>query len=165
MRHEEEDLDRRVADIDEHALDRECVEQPRVFLRYALMLAEARKDLKEAEDATKVAAAECSLDIRKSPEKYGMAKATDDSVKAMTAVQKSVIDAHRREAEAEYQVNMLQAFVSALDQRKRMLEVLTTLQGQGYYAAPKVPREARERIEDRETSKAYAKATEKLNRK
>lgn len=126
-----------VLEIDEFALDREWVNQPSLFMKYALMLAEAKATFAERKAKVEVVKAELELDIRQSPEKYDIAKVTEATVQATILIQETYKDVLKRMNKAKHRVDILQAVVDTLDHRKRSLENLVTLHMANYFSKPK----------------------------
>lgn len=145
--------------INEDELDREWVEQPRLYFRYAKKLALARRDLEQAKTNLEVVAADLSKKIRKDPGRFGIEKITDKTVESAVVTSKEYQQAQTTVTDAGYQVNLLVAAVSTLDHRKRALENLVDLHGMNYFSAPKARtnsgREAADDIRKRRARRAY----------
>lgn len=135
--------------IDENALDVEFLDQPAKVVKYARLLAEARRDKDLAKEALDLTKAEINLDIRDNPEKYGLTKITVDAVEACILMEKRYEEAVKEYNDANYEVNVLQGVVNALEHRKSALENLVKLYGQQYFAGPKIPHDLTEMREQR----------------
>lgn len=135
--------------IDEHRLDEEWVRQPAVFGRYALKLAEKRSELDAAKSRLDVVEAETDRDIRKMPENYGISKITEVVVERTIKIQLPYMRAVDKVNRLKHEVAVVQAYVDALDHKKKALENLVMLWLNSYFAEPRLPKgPARERMND-----------------
>ncbi len=135
--------------IDEDKLDQEWLRQPELFFAYSIRLANAKRQMEEERRELDVTKAEIENDVRNNPEDYGLTKATEASVLATVTTQKGLKDANKKLIEAKHHVDILQATVNALDHRRRALENLVDLHGQGYFAEPRAKnQQAREALGD-----------------
>jgi len=126
-------------DIDEHNLDREWVEQPSLYFKWARKVADARMVLDEAKAEVDVTKAEVSRLIRDDPEDFGLEKVTEAAVTAAIPEHPDMMRAVKALSKAKHDVDIYQAAVNALDHRKRALEKLVDLHGQNYFSSPKAP--------------------------
>ena len=134
--------------IDELNLDKECINQPTRYFEFANKLANARNALDEARGDYDVTEAEISKRIRDNPAKFGLeAKTTETAIKAAVAVQPTLKVALQAVNEAKHRVDILQAAVTALDQRKRMLVLLVDMRGQDLYSGVKVSNDGKRAVE------------------
>lgn len=136
--------------IDEHALDREWVQQPSLYYHYAAELADAQRDYAAAKAAVDVVRADLDSEMRRSPEAYGLAKVTEAALAAALPSQPEVKAAIAEMAEARHRVDILQAAVAALEHRKRALEKLVALRLADYFSSPTAPEAAREDVREME---------------
>ena len=125
--------------IDEDALDVELLEQPSLMARYSYKLAEAKRDRDIAKEKLELIKAEINLDIRDNPNKYNLEKATDNAVNAAILMEADYKDAQVDVHQAQFEVDVLQGVINAIDHRKSALEQLVKLLGQDYFAPPVVP--------------------------
>lgn len=144
-RNEEDDFD---PSIDEHALDKEWVGQPRMYYKWATHKAAAARDVTEAENRIKSVRAEVFREVSDNPTAYGVAKPTVDGIKAAVEEDPRVLRAEREYVDAKYELDMMAAAVGALDHRKRALENLVELHTAGYYAEPLAKPASREAMEE-----------------
>jgi hypothetical protein len=135
-----EDFKERLA-INHNALDVEWLQQPMFFYEISCELAEVRQELERAKLAFDVAEAEIAKDVRENPENYGVSKVTNDSVKEAVSSSDRRCKELKRLMRKKHEVEVLQAGVSSVEQRKRALECLVTLHGQQYFSSPKEPRD------------------------
>lgn len=145
--HREIELD---ISVDENALDREWVGQPRLFFRYAAKLADARRDSEQAKTEVELVKAELELAIRSSPEKFELAKITEAAVTATVLSQGEYGRVRQASLDAKHTVDVLEAAVTALEHRKRALEGLVQLRLANYYSSPKAPEGAKEDMAEME---------------
>ncbi len=132
------DFDKR---IDPEALDTECLRQPELFFKYAEKAIEAKGEVDRLELRLDLLRAEVELKIRKHPEKYGLEKATDASVKSAALANEDYLKLHEEWFVARENAALLDAARNAMELKKRMLESLITLHGQQYFAGPSAPRD------------------------
>ena len=139
-------------ELDQHRLDEEWVNQPKLYHRYAEQLADARemwekakaaKDL--ADDELKKMEAEIDLDVRKRFSDYGFEKRPTEPAIANTVLvspqredyQQKVYQARRRIIATKHRVDVLESVVSAFDHRKKSLESFVQLFLANYYSQPR----------------------------
>lgn len=146
----EDELDISIFDLDINNLDKEWVAQPHHYYKAAKLLADARRQLEEAKANQDVTLAEVNLDVRTNFENYGLSKVTEDSVKTTSLTQDVYLKAQRHTTDARHRVDVLTAFVTALEHRKRALEKLVDLFGMDYYSAPRAPAGAKDVVADME---------------
>ena len=135
-----------IVQIDEHHLDRECIELPTQYLRWAHETAEAKRGVDEAKAYLDVCQAEMAMAIRKNPGKFGMEKVTETSITAMTSIQPTIISANKELQKARHRHEMAQAVVWALEHKKRSLTLLVELHGLGYFSDVKVSSEGKDAV-------------------
>lgn len=125
--------------IDEDALDMECLEQAALMAKYSRLLAEAQQERDLAKEALELSKAEIDKKIRKSPEKYGIEKITESVITNTILLDGYFQDMSSTYHDANFEFNVLKGVVSAIEQRKSMLEGLVKLHGQNYFAGPSIP--------------------------
>lgn len=124
-------------EIDKNRLDREWLNQPKLYLEYSDKLAIARRKLDEAESELKVVECDLYRAVRKNPSKFGLDdKPTESSITKTIPSQKEYKEAVEFVNSRKYKVNLLQGVVIALDHRKRALQNLVMLLGQQYFSPP-----------------------------
>lgn len=152
-------------EVDETDLPGEWVRQPGNYLKVSLKLAKAEKD----EAAAKAALDECyatlSRNVRENPEKYRVAKLTNEVVESVVTTHADYKAARQRHIDAGYLVKLLKAATGALEHKKKALENLVYLTGQGLYAAPKASGEAEKKIRTADMRKRAEKAQDDIARK
>lgn len=121
-------------DIDKNRLDEECEAQPGLVYTWGCKLADAKKELAEAQADLEVTKAEVAADVAANPAKYGLTKTTVDAVAAAVTSSKDVKAAQGTVIDARHLVDVTQAAVNALDHKKRMLENLVDLHGRDYFS-------------------------------
>lgn len=127
-------------DLDANRLDEEWVNQPRLYLKYALRLADLRRDHEKAKAGRELVAAELDQSIRRDPTKYGLEKCTEASVERTVLLQDDYQRADASVRRAKYEMDVTQAMVETLDHRKKALENLVYLWGASYFAEPTAPK-------------------------
>lgn len=133
--------------IDEHQLEREWVEQPSFYFRYASKAAAARRDLDDAKNEQEVVKAELDQSIRDDPSKFGLSKVTEASIVAVIPTEPKYQAAQKAVTRAKYQVAIYDAVVTALDHRKKALEKLVDLHLSNYYSSPRASDRAKDNME------------------
>ena len=126
-----------LVDIDEGSLDQEWIDQPKRFLEHATLLADAKDALERAKARLDVTEAEIENEIRDNPVKYGLKlPVREGSIKLRVLLHADHKKATRKVNRCKHRVNILDAVVTALEHRKRALEKLVDLHGQGYFSKP-----------------------------
>lgn len=127
--------------IDPENLDMECCRQPELYLKWSDRYVEA--DWVYELKSLKLGNVEGELQIlcRADPDKFGIHNktVTEALVKAGIRQSAEYRYAYRKHLEARKVKMWLQGVLAALDMKKRMLETLTTLHGQQYFAGPTIP--------------------------
>lgn len=120
--------------IDGNALEVECVRQLDLMEHWAFEASEARKELDQLKHKLERTELRVDTQVRTNPRDHGLLKVTEAGLKKAVEGHPEVlktkglmVDAKARTAEAD-------AAMACLDHRKRMLEVLTRLHGQGYFS-------------------------------
>lgn len=132
---------------DPNDLDTEWVEQPRLRFRYGADLADAKRSVSEAKAELELTTAELELAIRSNPAGFGLdSKVTEGAVKATVLSQEGYTKAKNALIQAQHDVDVLDAAVSAIDHRKKALEDLVALFLAGYFARPTAPSGAKDRM-------------------
>lgn len=153
-------------EIDPNALDVEWMRQSSLFYKYGKMLAKARDEMDRAKSNVDLEEAKTSLVVRENPEKYvseGL-KITEGVISSVIESLPNVINAKKEYDSARYEFNLIQAAVSAMDQKKAALENLVRLNGQAYFSSPSVPRDLNKEWENKQKSKqTNEKIKERMN--
>lgn len=135
--------------IDMNNLDLEWNRQSRIFGAYAKELAQAELAVKKSHERVKQLRSELILESKSHPNKLPGGKATADASEAYYRTDQRYIDVKDEMINAEYERDVLQSAVSALNHKKVALENLVKLHGQSYFAGPSVPLEVgREWVKD-----------------
>lgn len=128
--------------IDPEALDVECLRQADAFYRWAQRAIDARGKVDRLKLRLETVKASLALRCRKKPEDFDLeGRVTEASVEAAVATHEKHLAAAQALHEARSDSAMLDRAVDAMEQRKRMLELLVTLHGQSYFASPSAPRD------------------------
>lgn len=128
-------------EIDPNALDVECLQQPKLFMYYAMASAEAIHATELLEERVKVLKAKVAMAVRKNPEQYGVSKATEACIADIVAIQFEVQEVENRLIECRKQSVLSGYCVKGANVKKEMLEALLKLHGQSYFAGPSVARD------------------------
>jgi len=127
--------------IDDSALDIEWLEQAGLFMKYARHCASTRRAFDDAKQDLDIKKAELDKAIRENPSDYGIEKVTENAVASCILTHKMYKEAFQVYLDAKYEMEMAQYAVQAFNQRKEALENLVKLNGQQYFAGPKIPRD------------------------
>ena len=128
-------------EINPQALDVEWCKQASLFGQYCEQQAIARDKADRLQEKLEVLDAGLGLKIRGNPAAYGLEKITEASVQSTILLDKEHQALNEQLSQARYELEIMQAAVRSLDQKKSALENLVRLQGQNYFAAPSVPRD------------------------
>lgn len=140
--------DRPLFELDETQLDREWVEQPKLYFDYATQLADTKLHYEETKVDLDVVRADLDLAIRANPEDYDLDKVTEKTIESRILQEEEYKSALKKVRQAKHEVDLLQAAVVALDHRKHALQNLVSLHGQQYFAAPRADEHGREAADD-----------------
>jgi len=127
-------------------LDMEWLDQPKLMVKYSAKLAEAKERRDLMKEEIDLIRAELDRDIREDPEKFGMVKLTETAVSNCILTMDDYKDAQEQLRRSNYDVNVLQGVVQAIEQRKSALENMVRLLNQNYFAGPSVPRNLQEEM-------------------
>lgn len=136
-------------EIDPYQLDKEWVAQPGFYHKHALQLADARRDQDAWKAELELVRAELYAEVVADPAKFGLQKTTEESVKNCILTQRRYQETQTKLLECRHAVDIWEAAVAAIDQRKRALESLVQLQLSDYYARPSAPSAAAAKVEER----------------
>lgn len=125
--------------IDPSKLDLAAATQAETFFYWAEQAAQARSKQDRAKLKIELVEARLSLDCRDNPLSFGLTKVTEASVIAAIKGHDDYLQAVVDYQTAREESLLLDVAVQAMEQRKRMIEVLVTLHGQQYFAGPSVP--------------------------
>ena len=139
--------------IDPDSLDVEWIEQPRLMMQYARYAAQTRLEVERVKEELDIIRAELDKDIRIDPEKFGIIKLTESVVTSTIITQREYMVANEKYLCVQYDSNMAQGAVRALEGKKTALENLVKLHGQQYFAGPSVPRDLSKEWAQREKQK------------
>ena len=154
-----------ILDIDRSLLVEECEHQPKLCFQYIENLADTKKDLAEEKAELDVVKAEEELKIRTDPIEFGLKeKPTETSIKTVLVLNERIREHESIIRGLQHSVDILAGAVTAIDQRKRMLEKMVDLHGQQYYATPKFNPDAAEAYEGLLKRRAKNKNKKKLKR-
>lgn len=136
---EEEELDLEAElGIDEYNLDRECLEQPTKFARFAKLAAWADRKAKRKDEKVKTVRSELIKEATENPEReIGKKSPNAQDIEAYYRRQERYKDAKQELINAQHEASLYAYIVSAFHQRRSMLENMVKLHGQNYYAAPR----------------------------
>ena len=141
--------------IDKHNLDNEWIEQPKLFNRFSVAAADAKRKRDKAYAELKIVTSETYLDVRTNPSDYDLeGKPTEGMVNNAVGCSDAVKDAQRDHRTAQYQYDILQGSCEALNQRCKALENLVKLHGQDYFSEPRIRKDDKEAVEELNKRKA-----------
>lgn len=139
-------------DLDSTRLDDAWRGQPKHVWKVTEKVAELRAEVEKAKARIESTKANVALEARQNPDDFGIDKLTEDAVKNAVAGNKRVTLAIDKLIQAKFELEKWEGVLIALDHRKRALENLVDLHGQGYFAEPSLKGDARKRVEDAEMS-------------
>ena len=129
-------------EIDHNALDVEWLGQPNLLMRYSRMASDAQRRADLAAEKVKVVKSKLIKAVSENPEEYlGKVKPTVQAIEAFYHSHEDYIAAKEEHIEAVYELNLLQAAVSAIHQRRTALENLVKLMSMEYFIGPRTPRD------------------------
>ena len=130
--------------LDKHGLDFEWLRQPSLYLKYSRLFSDLALYRDEAKEELQRTDAEIDLEIRADWTDFGFEyKPTEPAIKAAILQDQRHIDAAKEYITATRNVNLAQGAKVALDHKKSALEKLSTLYLSGYWADPRIPKDAK----------------------
>lgn len=132
-------MDKTDITIDSSALDKECLRQPQLILQATIAVAESKRELDAIKSENDLQEAALITSIRTTPEKFGLVKVTEGSVRETLVQHKAYQSGQADFLEAKARYDVAQAYVTALEHKKRSLELLVQLHGTGYFGDPRIP--------------------------
>jgi hypothetical protein len=157
----------RDSQIDENALDIECLEQPALAMRYGKHYLALKKQALLAAERVKVVTAELIKKANSNPLKYCKKdKPNAADIEAFYRTRPEHKEAKEAWINAQYEADMAEHAKNEICfTRKASLENLITLHGQQYFAGPKTPRNISfEASKKRQQQKTDSGVASKLNR-
>lgn len=126
--------------IDPESLDVAAVTQADVFFKYASAMVDAKVAFDLSKKRLDVTEASIAHRIRKRAVSNGE-KITEAAIVEKMKLQREYKTAQKAFLQARRKSLLCEYMVTAMEQRKRMIEVLVTLHGQQYFAGPSSPRD------------------------
>jgi hypothetical protein len=139
--------------IDEAALDIEWLNQPMLMLQYTELAAAARREVDRVKEKISVVRAELDKEIRSDPEKFDILKVTESAISNCILIQKRYTEIQNDLIDAQYDYQMKQGAVQAVEHRKQALENLSKLLGLQYFASPTTPRDLPREVQQQQEKK------------
>jgi len=150
--------------IDETALDVEWLDQPRRYMKYCKLYAEAGHRVRRIEERMKILRSQIILKAAsKGTGRSG--GPTQQQIEASFRVDAEHQRLKRLLNSTQHVYDLLNGAVFAFQQRKTALEQLVTLYGQQYFAGPSLPRDlSAERLKHLGNEKVKKRVDDSLNR-
>ncbi len=142
--------------IDQNALDVECLNQAKIFMKWSRRYTDARKERDVAKRLTTIIRAEMSQAVRIAPSEYGLEKVTEGGVQNVVESCKQVSDADNSLIENQRNTNLLESAKDSMYQRKEMLQELVKLYLSDYWADPRVSSKSVTKLADEGTANQKA---------
>jgi chorismate mutase len=136
-----------IVQIDEHHLDKECIQLPSQYLHYAFMAAEAKQDVSEAKSLLEVTEAEVAKKVRANPEDFDIEKVTEKAVSSAVITTKEYREAQQDCFNVQHDYDIAQAVVWAMEHKKKALSLLVELHAMSYSPDVKVSTEGKQAVE------------------
>lgn len=136
--------------VDKYALDIEWEKQPTLYQMYLDQAVELRKEVTECQKQLDLVEAKLSLDIKKNPSLYGLDKVVESSVQAVLILHPDRQKAYDDLIQRQYEKNLIDDVVKALEHKKSALEELVRLYLSGYYSRPTVNSQERKQAHTHE---------------
>lgn len=126
-------------EIDIESLETEAVVQPELYFKWAKLAVETKENADRAKMFLDVVYSELAKKVRTSPADFGLKKITEgtvtETVKSHPEYQSALENMIQAKAESEIHYKAQEA----MEQRKRMLELLVQLHSREYFAGPSIP--------------------------
>lgn len=121
--------------VDSKHLDVEWEVQAQRAFEIGRYAAEARFALEDARRSLDLAQAEASLAVRLNPGAYNLSKPTEASIAAVVTTLPSIQEKIEAVNKARLDFEMVNQAVTAIENKKKALESLTSLKQMNYYSA------------------------------
>jgi hypothetical protein len=135
-------------EIDIDNLENEWRQQPIKFMEWAHKAVEMESERDRLKDKLEVLHGKIDLEIRQDPEKFGIVKATESSIQSAMVGDIRIQGATSDYLQAVKDAKMFNVMREAFDHRKKALEKMTDLWIAGYYAEPRIKKEAKDAVEE-----------------
>lgn len=144
-----------ITKIDKYNLDVALEIQADLCKEWGDALAEAESDLDDLKVELDLVESEVAYAIRREPDKYALTKSkiSEAMINRTIPLQPEYQNAIKNVNNMKRRVAYLKSAMKSLDQKKTSLETLAKLQLGGYYAEPKLPRDKRDQLLQREHKK------------
>ena len=120
--------------IDIYRLENECAEQAQLLYDAGVEFAEACYKYSEAKKHREEVEAKLDFQIRSDPARFGLRKATENSISSAIKLQPEYQEAVKAELRAEYERDLAKAKRDAFGQRGSLLKEEVALWVSNYYA-------------------------------
>lgn len=134
--------------IDPEQLDVEAGMQGELFFKWASKATRAKSKVDRKKFALDILYSTLMSKARKNPESFGLAKVTENALDSAVKSSAKYQEAYEEWLDAKESSSLYDRGVEAMEQKKRMIEVLITLHGQQYFAGPAVPRDLNAAFKD-----------------
>lgn len=142
--------------IDEHRLDRECIQLPSQYRQAAFQAAQTSQTLDELRAELRVSEAELHQQIRATPGKFGLEKVTEGSIAEITLLHPKIMALEKRIRDLERKHSLEKILVAAMDYKKRALTNLVDLHVAGWHAEVKPTAERSQALRQISTNRSPA---------
>lgn len=136
MTDEEED-DHDILEIDQNRLDFEWGRQAKLMGAYTRKLAIAKEKVLERKRSLELTRVEIAREVRENPGDFNVGKVTEGAISEVILEQDPYQNSLKSYNKAIYRVDLIQSIVTGLDHKRRALENLVYLHGQGYFSTPR----------------------------
>ena len=119
--------------IDIEALHKCAEEQPVLACEAGELAAEAKADARRVHAALEQKRAEVDKEVRRDPDKYGLAKTTESSIASAVTLHPQVVEANVKAIKADAKVDQFAALRDAYQHRKSMLQMEAQLYIANYF--------------------------------
>jgi len=155
-------------EIDIENLEVEATLQPELFFKYSRLAKEARENFDMLKMRLSVTESELAQKARIRPRAFGLQKVTEASIREAVQTHPKYITIYKKMIKAKSYADLLNRAQEAMDQRKRMLELLVQLHGREYFAGPNVPHTPDQfwkQIKERREEKIHEKMIKKSRKR
>ena len=130
-------------EIDMGNLDEEWKKQPRIFHEACVHAAEKQLESRKAKALVKLEAARIKQKIRNSPAEYGVkGHPSVDQIESLVETDSDYQNAVTNDIMTAYQLDLAEADVNALNQKRQALENEVKLHCNDYNSEPRIPKGA-----------------------
>jgi len=155
-------------EIDVMNLDVEAMRQPELYFKYSTLAKEAREKFDMMKMKLNVTESELAQKARLKPRAFGLTKVTEGAVSEAVKLHPRYQSVYKKMIQAKNEADLMYHAQEALNQKKRMIELLVKLHGSEYFSGPSVPHTPQElwkKVKQKRGRKTHEKMVTKTRKR